>query len=169
MSVVIRHEGGADLAAIRALNIAAFDGRDEEADLVDTLRSDGDLVLSLVAVDQREVVGHIAFSRVAIETAQGPEGGIALAPVGVLPERQGIGIGGRLIGTGLDELRQLGESVVVVVGNPRYYSRFGFSTELGEAYPCVYSGSSYMALHLGDAKRAPVGAVRYPDAFGLVS
>ncbi len=169
MSIVIRREARPDLAAIHELNVAAFDGRDEEADLVDALRRDGDLVLSLVAVDQSQVIGHVAFSRVAVETEGGPEGGIALAPVGVLPDRQGLGIGRLLIETGLDELRRLGESVVVVVGNPAYYTRFGFSAELGEDYPCVYSGSSYMALHLGGGERAPVGTVHYPDAFGLVS
>jgi putative acetyltransferase len=166
---VIRTEDASDWDAIHELNVAAFDGRDEEADLVDALRSAGDLVLSLVAVDASQVIGHVAFSRVTVETAHGPEGGVALAPVGVLPERQGLGIGRRLIKTGLDELRQSGESVVVVVGNPAYYSGFGFSTELAEDYPCVYSGSSYMALCLGEIERAPVGAVRFPDAFGLVS
>ena len=128
MSVLVRREDAADIAAIHELNVAAFDGRDEEADLVDALREDGDLVLSLVAVDRTRVVGHIGFSRVTIETELGAEGGIALAPVGVHPQRQGVGLGRRLIETGLDELRRLGESVVVVVGNPTYYSRFGFST-----------------------------------------
>lgn len=169
MSVVVRREGATDVTAIHELNVVAFDGRDEEADLVDALRDAGDLVLSLVAVDGTRLVGHVAFSRITIETGSGPEGGIALAPVGVLPPRQGFGIGRRLIETGLDELRRQGESVVVVVGNPAYYTRFGFSTELGEDYPCVYSGSSYMALHLSTSEHVPAGAVRYPDAFGLVS
>lgn len=169
MSVLVRREDAADVAAIHELNVAAFDGRDEEADLVDALREDGDLVLSLVAVDRTRVVGHIGFSRVTIETELGPEGGIALAPIGVHPQRQGVGIGRRLVESGLDELRRLGESVVVVVGNPTYYSRFGFSTERGEDYPCVYSGSSYMALHLGEGERFAMGAVHFPDAFGLVS
>jgi putative acetyltransferase len=154
---------------IHELNVAAFDGRDEEADLVDALRDAGDLVLSLVAVDENEVLGHVAFSRVTIETDGGPEGGIALAPIGVHPRGQGTGIGRRLIEAGLDELVRLGESVVVVVGDPRYYSRFGFSTELGEQYPCVYSGSSYMAIHLGEGPEVAKGPVSYPDAFGLVS
>ena len=169
MSILVRREGEADVAAIHDLNVAAFDGRDEEADLVDALRDSGDLVLSLVAVDQTEVVGHIGFSRVTIETERGPEGGIALAPVGVHPQRQGVGIGRRLIETGLEELRRLDESVVLVVGNPLYYSRFGFSTELAEEYPCVYSGGSFMALHLGETAHVAPGVARYPDAFGLVS
>ncbi len=169
MSLSVRREVAADVVAIHELNVAAFDGRDEEADLVDALRDSGDLVLSLVAVEQTEVVGHIGFSRVAIETSRGPEGGIALAPVGVQPQRQGAGIGRRLIESGLAELRRLGESVVLVVGNPQYYSRFGFSTELGEDYPCAYSGGSFMALHLDEVAPIATGAVRYPDAFGLVS
>ena len=169
MSIVVRREEAADVTAIHELNVVAFEGRDEEADLVDALRDAGDLVLSLVAVDDDQLIGHVAFSRIAIETESGPEGGVALAPVGVLPLRQGAGIGHRLIEAGLEELRQMGESVVVVVGDPRYYTRFGFSTELGETYPCVYSGSSYMALHLDDHQRVAAGAVRFPDAFGLVS
>lgn len=169
MSVVIRREESADLAAIHELNVAAFDGRDEEADLVDALRNAGDLVLSLVAIDQNKLLGHVAFSRVTIETEGGPEGGIALAPIGVHPKRQGTGIGRQLIEAGLEELVRLGESVVVVVGDPRYYSRFGFSTELGEQYPSVYSGSSYMAIHIGEGTKVAAGHVGYPDAFGLVS
>jgi putative acetyltransferase len=169
LSIVIRREESGDVAAIHRLNIAAFDGRDEEADLVDALRNAGDLVLSLVAEDQDELLGHIAFSRVTIETERGPEGGIALAPVGVHPQRQGAGIGRQLIEAGLEELARLGESVVVVVGDPRYYSRFGFSTELGKQYPCVYSGSSYMAIHLGESTHVVTGPVSYPDAFELVS
>ena len=97
------------------------------------------------------------------------EGGVVLAPVGVKPDHQGEEVGSRLISAGLEELRRRGESVVVVVGNPTYYVRFGFSVDLGKSYPNAYGGSHFMALFLSGAADAPVGEITYPDAFALVS
>ena len=167
MTIGIEVETQRDVEPIQRLNVIAFDGRTEEADLVDALRTAGDLVLSLVARDKDRVVGHIAFSRVTIEAAAGPVGGIALAPVAVRPEHQNRGIGRRLIEAGLQRLSQQGESIVLVVGNPAYYKRFGFSIEQGKAFPCEYSGPYFMALVMDDAP-APTGPVIYPDAFELV-
>ena len=167
--VRIRSETAEDAAAIYDLVVAAFDGRTEEADLVDALREDGDLILSLVAVTGAEIVGHVAFSRVTIESEEGTDGGVVLAPVGVEPGRQGQEVGSRLINAGLEELRRRAESVVVVVGNPTYYARFGFSVDMGRSYPNTYGGSHFMALALVNAADAPVGAITYPDAFALVS
>lgn len=166
---IIRPEVPDDGVAIYNLNVAAFDGRTEEAELVDALRQDGDLLLSLVAVEGHDIVGHIAFSRVTIDSADGLEGGVVLAPVGVRPDRQGHEVGSRLIEAGFAELHRRGESVVVVVGNPAYYTRFGFSVELGVSYPNVYSGQHFMALILPDTTTPPVGPVGYPEAFALVS
>lgn len=165
----IRTEASDDREAIYDLNVSAFERRTEEADLVDALREDGDLLLSLVAVAGEEIVGHVAFSRVVIDTPDGPEGGVVLAPVGVAPDRQGQEVGTRLIESGLRQLAASGESVVVVVGSPAYYTRFGFSVELGTAYPNVYSGSYFMALVFPAAANPPAGPVSYPEAFALVS
>lgn len=167
-NILIEPEQPADLAAIRELTIAAFDGRTEEADLVDALREGRDLLLSLVARHRGDIVGHVAFSRVMVDDSAGPEGAVGLAPVGVRPDMQQRGIGARLIEAGLDQLQAAGESAVLVVGNPAYYTRFGFSVAAAEQYPCDYSGPYFMARFLGDAA-APRGPVTYPDAFELVN
>src|SRR6185295_10822059 len=104
--VTIRAENAGDpaeLSAIGSINEAAFAGR-EEADLVDKLRTGGDLLISLVAELDQRIVGHILFSRMWIETSTGRVAAVALAPVAVLPEQQRRGIGGQLIRHGLDVL-----------------------------------------------------------------
>lgn len=169
MTVSVRAETPEDIDAIYRLNTTAFDGRTEEADLVDALRSAGDLLLSLVAYRSDDLVGYVAFSRLIVDTADGPVGGVALAPVSVHPECQSEGVGSVLIRAGLDELAVRGEQVVLVVGNPTYYSRFGFSTAVGKRYPSSHSGPHFMALVIGDPAGAPIGPVRYPDAFELVN
>lgn len=169
MNISIELERPSDEDSIRRLNVDAFDGRTEEADLVDELRRAGDLVLSLVARHDGLVVGHVAFSRVTIEAATGPVGGVALAPVAVQPELQNGGIGQQLIRAGLVQLSEGGESVVLVVGNPAYYTRFGFSIEQAEAFPSGYSGPYYMALIWGDVTATPTGPVTYAEAFELVN
>ena len=169
MTVSVRAETLADIEAIYRLNTAAFDGRTEEADLVDSLRSSGDLLLSLIAVRDSEPVGHIAFSRLIVDAADGPVGGVALAPVSVHPGCQSEGVGSVLIRAGLEELAARNEQVVLVVGNPTYYSRFGFSTAAGKRYPSSHSGPHFMALVIGDPAGAPIGPVRYPEAFELVN
>ena len=125
MTVSVRAETPQDIDAIYRLNTVAFDSRTEEADLVDALRAAGDLLISLVALRGEELVGHVAFSRLIVDTADGPVGGVALAPVSVHPECQSEGVGSVLIRAGLDELAARNEQVVLVVGNPTYYSRFG--------------------------------------------
>lgn len=105
-------------------------GRKGEADLVDRLRARGMATISLVALDDGKVVGHVLFSPVQIE---GPDGALrvmGLGPVAVLPGRQRQGIGSRLIRAGLEEARQMGAPAVVVLGSPAYYSRFGFEPAL---------------------------------------
>lgn len=169
MMVQVAPETPDQLAEIQSLNTTAFDGRTEEADLVDALRTSGKLLLSLVATADDRLAGHVAFSRVVIDTVDGPVGGVALAPVGVHPDFQDAGVGSSLIATGLEMLATRGEKVVLVVGNPTYYSRFGFSSAAGMRYPSLYSGPHFMALVIGDPAAAPIGPVRYPDAFELVN
>jgi putative acetyltransferase len=157
------------IAEIHSLNTIAFDGRAEEADLVDALRESGELLLSLVSIRDGRLVGHVAFSRVIIDSVDGPVGGVALAPVGVHPDIQAEGVGTALIETGIEMLAAKNEQVVLVVGNPAYYSRFGFSSPVGKRYPSLYSGPHFMALVLGEPAAAPIGPARYPEAFELVN
>lgn len=125
MSIQIREEAPGDVAAIHALNVAAFD-TDAEARLVDALRANGALTLSLVATANGEIVGHIAFSPVTIESDGRTFHGVGLAPMAVAPARQRHGIGGRLIADGLRRLRAMGQPFCVVLGHADYYPRHGF-------------------------------------------
>ena len=165
--VIVRAEIATDDAMIRQVNEAAFAGA-EEADLVDALRQEGVVLLSLVAEVERRIVGHILFSRMSVETADDPIAAIALAPLAVLPAYQRLGIGGALIQAGLDTLRGRGEQFVIVLGHPEYYSRFGFSTERARALESPFPPHAFMALALIPGTCEQIhGRVSYPRAFGL--
>ncbi len=152
---------------VRSIHEAAF-GRPDEADLVDSLRSEGDVLLSLVAEVKQRIVGHVLFSRMSIETSQGPVTAAALAPVAVLPDYQRRGIGGQLIRCGLDLLRGRGEQIVIVLGHPGYYPRFGFSSEKARSLESPFPPEAFMAMELRSGALAGIrGKVRYPAAFGL--
>ncbi|MBZ5603346.1 MAG: N-acetyltransferase [Acidobacteriia bacterium] len=159
----LRPEAAGDHHAIRSLNEAAF-GRPDEANLVDQLRCDGDSLLSLVAEVDRKIAGHILFSRMWVENVAA----VALAPMSVIPEFQNRGIGSQLIRRGLDELRERGERIVIVLGHQHYYPRFGFSTHLARNLQSPFPPEAYMALELSPGALDGVhGKVRYPAAFGL--
>jgi putative acetyltransferase len=123
--LIIRPETPQDLDAIRHVNEQAF-GQRAEADIVEKLRGRSLLTLSLVAVRRSEVKGHIAFSPVVVESEGLSFDAVALAPMAVLPACQRQGIGGRLVRAGLEGCRNLGHEIVVVLGHPTYYPRFGF-------------------------------------------
>ena len=163
--VTIRPEDAGDESAIFALTEAAFanmpfsDG--DEQHLVERLRADGDLALSLVAEDAERIVGHIAFSRVSI--SDGAQDWYGLGPVSVWPELQGRGIGGALIKRGIADLRQTGAKGVVLLGSPDYYARFGLAHEPQVTFPGP-PPEYFQALVLdGDL---PSGEVTYARAFG---
>jgi putative acetyltransferase len=166
--MILRREYPEDRAAIRFVNEEAFSRRDE-ADLVDALRNQGVVLVSLVAEVQQRVVGHILFSRMSIETGRARSvPAAALAPIAVLPEQQGQGIGGELIKHGLDWLRGEGEQVVIVLGHPEYYSRFGFSTDKASSLSSPFPPEAFMALELSPSALDGIhGTVRYPEAFKL--
>jgi putative acetyltransferase len=166
VSYLLRPEGPSDSAAIRMINTAAFAGS-LEADLVDALRAGGFSLASLVAeAADTAVVGHILFSRLQIEFEQGGMDAVALAPLAVLPAFQNQGIGSSLVREGLKRCRQAGESIVVVVGHPRFYPRFGFSHARAAGLESPYAGDSFMALELKPSALAGVsGRVVYPPPF----
>ncbi len=169
-SVTVREENTEDAkerAAIRSVNEAAF-GRCDEAGLVDRLRAAGAVLISLVAELDAELVGHILFSRMTIETTSGSLPAVALAPMAVLPGYQRRGIGERLVRSGLELLRGRGERIVIVLGHPGYYSRFGFSSERARYLESPFPPKAFMAMELSPGALDGIrGRVRYPAAFGL--
>jgi putative acetyltransferase len=154
-------------SSVHSVHEAAF-GRPDEADLVDRLRTEDAILLSLVAELDNRIVAHILFVRMWIETASDSISAVALAPMSVLPEYQRQGIGGRLIRHGLDLLRRQGERIVIVLGHQDYYPRFGFSTEKARSLKSSFPPEAFMAIELSPGALDRVhGKVRYPAAFGL--
>ena len=157
--MIIRDESASDVKAIRHVVESAF-GRTAEADLVDRLRADGDAVISLVAVDDDRVVGHVLFSKMV---AQFPA--LGLAPVSVAQAHQRLGVGRQLIGAGIERAAKAGWACVFVLGDPAYYTRFGFDAALASGFKSPYAGSHFMALALGLNLPATTGVVEHAPAF----
>jgi putative acetyltransferase len=154
-----------DIAAIRTVERVAFGGEDE-ARLVDRLREDGDVVVELVATAVHGlVVGHILFSHLPIWSEDGTVArAAALAPLAVLPQHQRAGIGSALVRLGLEACAEQGVAGVVVLGDPAFYGRFGFSSALAARLRAPYSGDAFMALGLA-AGALRGGEARYARAF----
>jgi putative acetyltransferase len=161
---VVRPETLADVSPIRDLLVLSFE-TSAEADLVERLRRDGDLLLAMVAIDSRHgFVGCIAFSRLRIEHMGREFPAVGLAPLAVAEPYRRQGIGADLVCGGLDCLALRRETIAFVLGNPAYYTRFGFALETAQPFTCTYAGPHFMAMQLADtAPRA--GAIRYPPAF----
>lgn len=123
--ITIRAENAEDIPAVRRVNELAF-GRSNEAALVDALRAASSPQLSLVAIEDSEVVGHIFFSPVSIESDDSTSAALGLGPLAVLPEYQNQGVGSQLVREGLRECQRVDSNVVVVIGHPEYYPHFGF-------------------------------------------
>lgn len=164
--VEIRDEAPADYPAIREVNERAFGGTGEPK-LVDMLRASKKLVISLVAVHQNRVVGHISFSTVTV--AEAPENlrAVGLAPMSVLPEFQNRGIGSKLVRDGLEACKRAGYDVAVVLGHTNFYPRFGFvkakDYELDNEYDAV---DSFMVLELQKGALEKIrGLVKYSSEF----
>ena len=166
--LVIRPETIADRDAIRHVNRLAF-GQDAEARLVDALRDGGFVRLSLVAEQAGRIVGHILFSDLAIVTEKGTVPALALAPMAVVPESQNQGVGSVLVRRGLDTCRENGHRIVIVVGHPEFYPRFGFSHELASRLESPYAGEAFMAAELVKGTLDGIrGRVVYPPPFASV-
>lgn len=129
----IRDEQPGDVSVIRALNRLAFSG-DEEGRIVDSLRANGAVTLSLVAVDGDEIVGHIMFSPLSVGAAHG----VGLGPMAVTPSQQRRGVGSRLVKAGIERLTRAGCPFIVVIGHPAFYPRFGFRPAAPHGLTCAW-------------------------------
>lgn len=164
--LTIREERPGDIPAIRALTRAAFaraaqaDGN--EQDIIEALRADGDLALSLVATNMDEaIIGHLAVSPVAI--SDGTTGWYAGGPLSVMPTRQRAGIGAQLVEEGIERMRALGARGIVALGDPGYYARFGFRSDPRLVLPGA-SGAHFQMLMLAGGD-SPQGEVSYARGF----
>ncbi len=165
--MLVRNERPEDCAAICLVNKEAF-GRPDEADLVDRLRAQGVVLASFVAEAEGLIVGHILFSRMAIETTDKSVAAMALAPMAVMPKFQRQGVGTLLMAHGLDWLRAQNEQIVLVLGHPDFYERLGFTTDKARLIESPFNPKSFMALELKPhALEGIRGKVHYPEAFGL--
>lgn len=151
-----------DGAALHAVYEAAF-GQTAQALLVERLQEDGDLFLSLVACTDKPV-GHIAFSRLTMPQAPTVRA-CALAPLAVDPAWQRKGFGSALVGEGLRGLKVAGLDLVVVLGEPSYYGRFGFTAQAAKPLRTPYDGPYLQALALSDEGHLAQGPVSYARAF----
>lgn len=170
--MIIRTEIEADHEAIMVLTYAAFLNHPHHAPgakptehlIYKGLKERGDLTLSFVATIDDSIVGHIAFSPVTFDGKASEW--LGLGPVSVSPDQQGKGVGSALIKAGLEAAKKRGTKGVVLIGEPDYYSRFGFSADHGLAYPGV-PGEYLLALSLAsNESEQPAGEVGYSPAFG---
>lgn len=164
--MTIRSETVADEQAIREVTRRAFFGRHysagNEQDIVDALRVQCALTVSLVADNGTGVVGHVAFSPARAEN--GEVGWYTLGPVSVTPECQRRGIGQALVNAGIQQLRERGASGCIVLGSTAYYSRFGF-TKAPRLAPPGAPAEHFMVLSLGASM--PSAPVHFHAAFGV--
>ena len=156
----IRPESPGDHPQVRHVHLTSFPDA-TEADLGDRLRSDGDAVISLAAHENGLLVGHVMFSRMSA-----PFKALGMAPVAVLPEWRRKGIAAALIRSGIEQARTQGWEGIFVLGDPDYYSRFGFDVEMAKNFQSAYAGPYLMALNLqGNELPTGVGRIDYAPAF----
>jgi putative acetyltransferase len=167
----IRKETEKDYSSVRKVNESAFE-TNEEADLVDNLRKNLNYIpeLSLVAEDNGEAVGHILFTPLTIINSEVDHKLLALAPMAVLPKYQKKGIGSALIKAGFEKAQELGYKVIIVLGHPDYYPRFGFiPAEQFDIHPPLEEWKeAFFAIKLekGSLKNIS-GTVSYLPEFGI--
>ena len=166
----IRSRNHSDYQAIAELNRQVF-GRDNEAQLVESIRHSDRYIpeLELVAELNHAIVGHILFSYIDLVGQENLQV-LGLAPMAVQPEFQRRGIGSALVQVGLEAASSLGESMVIVLGHPQFYSRFGFepSVSYGIESPFPVPEEVFMVLPLNNYQEQYTGKVVYPPAFNRV-
>jgi putative acetyltransferase len=166
--IEVREERPDDVPAIRDVNKRAF-GQDLEGNLVDALRSNGAALLSLVAVLNGRIVGHIMYSPACVG---GGTIGAALGPMAVLPERQRQGVGSKLVEAGNRKIQEQGYPFIIVLGHSDYYPRFGFMPAGNHGITCEWEvpDNVFMVLVLDQEKMQGVsGLARYRHEFSIVA
>lgn len=170
MNLTIRQEDKADYKKIYELNLLAFEEK-EEAVLVDLLRENDEFIpqLSLVALLNNEIVGHILFTIIKIiDDNENEHESLALAPMAVLPKYQKKGIGGKLINNGLSIATNLNFKSVIVLGHEHYYPKFGFvpTSKWNIKPPFEVPTNAFMGIELVNNSLDNVsGIVKYPKEF----
>ncbi|MFC1692962.1 GNAT family N-acetyltransferase [Candidatus Latescibacterota bacterium] len=165
--IKIREEQKQDIQTIHDLNLQAF-GQPQESDIVDKLRDNCNDLISLVAIMDDQVVGHILFSPATIENEGQAVLGMGLAPMAVLPEYQNQGIGSELIRSGIKRLAIRGCPFAIVLGHSNYYPRFGFVSSSRFGIKCEWEvpDEVFMILVLNKPEMAGVsGVARYRPEF----
>lgn len=171
--MIIRPEQPEDYKAVFQLNSLAFQ-QDGEARLVEALRLNSEVFvpeLSLVALIDDKIVGHILFTKIKIIDGAQQTACLALAPVAVSPDLQKQGIGSQLIKHGLLKAKALGYTAVIVLGHEHYYPKFGFlpASKYGIKCPFEVPDEVFMALELVEGGLEGVhGTVKYPKEFEAV-
>ena len=168
----IRMEQEKDFLAVKEINDLAF-GQESESTLIGNIRNTDNYIpaLSLVFENEKlEIIGHILFSPITIETKTESIPSLALAPMAVKPDLQNQGIGSSLVKAGLKRCEELGYKSIVVLGHPDYYPKFGFilASEKGIKCPFEVPNEAFMVYEikpgaLNDAQ----GTVKYPEAFSI--
>jgi len=164
--IEIRDEQPGDVGAVWEVNRQAFD-QEQEGRIIDALREHGGALLSLVAIADGAVVGHIMFSPLTV----GLVVGAALGPMAVLPAYQRQGIGSRLVERGVERLRSDGSPFIVVIGHPEFYPRFGFESAGAYGLTCEWDvpTAAFMVTILNPRVRGSLGGLaRYRPEFSTV-
>jgi len=171
--MIIRPEKIKDYTAIHEVNELAFGGR-AEADLIGALRKSDSFIpeLSLVVVQKGEVIGHILFSPIVIKSKERVIPALALAPMAVHPKFQNKGIGLKLVSRGLEDCQRLGHKIIIVIGHPEYYPRFGFlpARDKGLEVAFPVPDEAFMVLELvPGVLDITQGEIIYPPEFQEMS
>ncbi|NNC71272.1 MAG: N-acetyltransferase [Sphingomonadaceae bacterium] len=168
--IELRAERPDDRGAVLALVHQAFSaserGHTGEAELVDMLDEDCDLIFSHVAESDGKIVGHIALSPMRAKADGAPIRALGLGPVAALPGRQRRGIGSALVAAAHDWAAKEGWQMIFLLGDPRYYSRFGYSVDAAQPFASPYAGPYWQAILLDDSLTLPkAGKADYAPAF----
>ena len=165
--MLVRSEKPEDIQKIRAVNRQAFE-TDAEANIIDALRNNGVPLISLVAEEGGDILGHILFSPVSLEDCSQSISIAGLAPMAVLPRYQRKGIGSRLVEEGIRRCEEAGYDAVVVLGHPEYYPRFGFIPSVNYGIRSEYDvpDEVFMVKELKEGVLADCkGTVKYHEVF----